>query len=129
MSNMECVVRIMITCPCNVYPLTPHSYIVKLGFTGVYIFSYFCSKDLLWVHVRTASLFLLQNINCGYSLELPNEAVLTCTHNLCFEQKYEKSKKKINRNYYFYSREKSLPMYVARACFRNSLYLRSITAR
>ena len=24
--------------------LTPHFYIVKLGFTGVYIFSYFCSK-------------------------------------------------------------------------------------
>ena len=23
---------------------TPHFYIVKLGFTGVYIFSYFCSK-------------------------------------------------------------------------------------
>ena len=28
---------IMITSPCNVYPLTPHFYIVKLGFTGVYI--------------------------------------------------------------------------------------------
>ena len=27
---------IMITSPCNVYPLTPHFYIVKLGFTGVY---------------------------------------------------------------------------------------------
>ena len=25
------------TCLCNVYPLTPHFYIVKLGFTGVYI--------------------------------------------------------------------------------------------
>ena len=34
----------MITCPCNEYPLTPHFYIVKLGFTGVYIFSYFCLK-------------------------------------------------------------------------------------
>ena len=28
---------IMKTSPCNVYPLTPHFYIVKLGFTGVYI--------------------------------------------------------------------------------------------
>ena len=27
---------IMLTCPCMV-PLTPHFYIVKLGFTGVYI--------------------------------------------------------------------------------------------
>ena len=25
------------TCPCDLYPLTPHIYIVKLGFTGVYI--------------------------------------------------------------------------------------------
>ena len=29
--------HIMLTCPCNVYPLTPHFYIVKLGFTVVYI--------------------------------------------------------------------------------------------
>ena len=27
---------IRITCPCNEDPLTPHFYIVKLGFTGVY---------------------------------------------------------------------------------------------
>ena len=27
----------MQTSPCNEYPLTPHFYIVKLGFTGVYI--------------------------------------------------------------------------------------------
>ena len=36
-------------------------------------------------------LFLLKNIDCGYSLEPPREAVLTSTHNLCFEQKYEKN--------------------------------------
>ena len=35
-------------------------------------------------------LFLIENIECGYSLELPRQAVLTSTHNLCFEQKYEK---------------------------------------
>ena len=44
------------TSPCNEDPLTPHFYIVKLGFTGVFIFSYFCSKHRLWVLVRTASL-------------------------------------------------------------------------
>ena len=60
------------TYPCNVYPLEPHFYIAKLGFAGVYLFF----------------LFLLQNIDCGYSLEPPRrEAVLTCTHNICFEQK------------------------------------------
>ena len=44
------------TCPCDLYPLTPHFYIVKLGFTGVYIIF----------------LFLLKNIDCGYSLEPPH---------------------------------------------------------
>ena len=43
------------TCPCNIYPLEPHVYIEKLGFKGVYLFF----------------LFLLQNIDCGYSLEPP----------------------------------------------------------
>ena len=38
---------IMITCPCNAYPLKPHFYIVKLGFTGVYMFSYFSSKTYI----------------------------------------------------------------------------------
>ena len=36
-------------------PLKPHFYIVKLGFTGVYIIV----------------LISVQNIDCGYSLELP----------------------------------------------------------
>ena len=45
----------MKTCLYNIDPLKPHFYIVKLGFTGVYI------------------IFLIsaQNIDCGYSLEPP----------------------------------------------------------
>ena len=43
------------TSPCNEHPLTSHFYKVKLGFQGVYFFF----------------LFLLQNIDCGYSLEPP----------------------------------------------------------
>ena len=43
------------TSPCNEYPLTPQFYTEKVGFTRVYIFF----------------LFLLQNIDCGYSLEPP----------------------------------------------------------
>ena len=74
----------------NFDPLKPHFYIVKLGFTGVYIIF----------------LISVQNIDCGYSLEPPqwgssneypqsmfwaeSEAVLMSTHNLCFEQKHEK---------------------------------------
>ena len=43
------------TCLYNFDPLKPHFYIVKLGFTGVYI------------------IFLIsaQNIDCGYLLEPP----------------------------------------------------------
>ena len=50
-----------IACPCIVYPLIPQFYIpvVKLGFTGVYHFF----------------LFLVQNIDCGYSLEPPGQIV------------------------------------------------------
>ena len=47
--------HIRITFPCVLYPLTPYFYTVKLGFTGVIIF-----------------LFLLLNIDCGYSLEPPH---------------------------------------------------------
>ena len=43
------------TGPCNEYPLKPHFYIVRLGFTGVYLFL----------------LLLIQNIDFGYSLEPP----------------------------------------------------------
>ena len=43
------------TCPCDEYPLKPPFYIVKLGYAGVYLFF----------------LFLLKNIDCGYSLEPP----------------------------------------------------------
>ena len=41
------VIDITKTSPCNEHPLTPHFYIAKLGFTGVFIFSYFCSKTLI----------------------------------------------------------------------------------
>ena len=57
----------MQTYPCNIDPLTPHFYIVKLGFTGVYYFLSLAHKHRSWA--------------------LVSEAVLTCTHNLCFEQK------------------------------------------
>ena len=51
------VQRLLITKTClyNFDPLKPHFYIVKLGFTGVYIIF----------------LFSAQNIDCGYSLEPP----------------------------------------------------------
>ena len=36
------------------------------------------------------------------------EAVLTSTHNICFEQKYENSQKNSTENCHVYSREKSI---------------------
>ena len=60
---------IMLTCPCNVDPPTPHFYVVKHWFPGVYII--FALKHRLWVLGRTALL-------------------RTCTHNVL-----SKNKKKI----------------------------------
>ena len=44
------------TCLYDTGPLKPHFYIVKLGYTGVYvIFLISASKHIMWVLVRTAS--------------------------------------------------------------------------
>ena len=43
-------------------------------YRGIHYFLFFAVNHILWVLVRTAS------------------TVLTCTHNICFEQKYENSK-------------------------------------
>ena len=58
----------------NFDPIKPHFYIIKLGFTGVYIIF----------------LFLLRNIDGGCSLEPPRRDGSNEYHNLCFEQKFEK---------------------------------------
>ena len=71
----------------NVDPLKPHFYIAKLGCTGVYIIF----------------LILLKNIDCGYSLEPPRQGGSNeyRTHNLCFEQKYEKYQSFLSENFQF----------------------------
>ena len=43
-------------------------------------------------------------------------AVLTCTYNICFEQKYENSQKISTENCHLYSSENLL--FIAWACFR-----------
>ena len=40
-------------------------------------------------------------MDCGYSLEPPREAVLTNTHNLCFDQKYVKYRNFLSENFLF----------------------------
>ena len=51
-----------LACPCNIYPLKSHFYIVKVGNTGVYLFF----------------LFLIQNIDCGYSLNRLRKISVYC---------------------------------------------------
>ena len=71
----------------NFDPLKPHFYIVKLGFTGVYIiFLISTQKHRLW-------------------------AVLTSTHNLCFEQKYEKISEFLSENFQFLEVKFSIYLY------------------
>ena len=54
--SKESGILITKTCLYNFDPLKPHLYIVKLGFTGVYIiFLLSAQKHRLWVLVRTAS--------------------------------------------------------------------------
>ena len=60
-------------------------YIVKLGFTRVYITCIILisvQKHRLWELIRTI------------------EVVLTSTHNLCFEQKYEKYQNFLSENFH-----------------------------
>ena len=71
-------------------PFKPHFYIVKLGFTGVYI------------------IFLIS---------AQGEAVLTSAHNLCFEQKYEKYQHFFSENFHFLVVKISLYMYLNRRVF------------
>ena len=55
-ARMQYAHHITKTCLYNFDPLKPHFYIVKLGFTGVYIiFLISAQKHRLWVLVRTAS--------------------------------------------------------------------------
>ena len=69
---------IMKTCLYNFDPF----YIVKLGFTEVYIiFLIFAQKHRLWVFVT--------------------EAVLMSSHNLCFEQKYENYQNFLSENFLY----------------------------
>ena len=61
----------------NFDPLKPHLCIVKLGFTGVYI------------------IFLI-----SAQKHRQGKAVLMSTHNLCFEQKYEKISEFLSENFH-----------------------------
>ena len=46
------------------------------------------------------------------------EAVLTCTHDLCFEQKLEKILYHIFSSGHYYSNSREIMQYIARTCLR-----------
>ena len=71
------------TCLYNNDPLKPHFYIVKLGFTGVYII----------FHISA------QNKDCGYSLEPPRRGGSNEYPQSSFEQKYEKYQSFLSENF------------------------------
>ena len=81
------------TCLYNFDPLKLHFYVVKLGFTGVYIiFLISAQKHKLWVPVRTAS----------------------------FEQKYKKYQNILSEHFHFWVVQFSV--YVCRHGFVMSIY-------
>ena len=74
---------------CNFDPLNPDFYIVKLGFTGVCIIC----------------LFLLENIDCGYSLEPPRRGGSYECHNLCFPAEIWKISEFLSEIFQFFGGE------------------------
>ena len=70
---------IMLTCPCNEDPLTPYFYIVKLGFTRIYIFLTFAIKHTcrLYVLVRSARVPTIYVLRKNKKKHYANLSVLT----------------------------------------------------
>ena len=89
--NEKCM-NIRKTCPCKVYPLKPHVYIVKLGYAWVYLFC----------------LFLLQNIDCGYSLEPPRRGGSNVYQQSMFWSKNKKNIKIFLMKFSIFIGEKNL---------------------
>ena len=82
-------------------PLIPHFYIVKLGFTGVYLFF----------------LFLLQNIDSGYSFKLPRRGASNVYNVL---SNHIKIIKIFQMKFSIFNGEKK-SLYIAWVCFRNDV--------
>ena len=92
---------------CNVYPFEPNVYIAKLGYTGVNLFF----------------LLLLQNLDCGYSLEPPPGGGSNVYPQSIFRAKIRKNiKKKISAEIFQFLKLKK-SQFIAWACFRNGYHL------
>ena len=93
------------TCPCNIYPLIPHFYIAKLGYAGVNLFF----------------LFLLQNIDCVYTLEPPRRGGSNKYPQSMFWSKNKKNiQKNLSKIFNFYNLGKV--SIIIWACLRNGIW-------
>ena len=76
----------------NFDPLKPHFYIVKLGFTLL----------LHYLHYTLFFLFLLKNIDCGYSLEPPRRGGSNEYPQSMFWAEIWKISEFLSENFHFY---------------------------
>ena len=79
------------TCPCNVYPFEPHFDIAIIGYAEVYLFFS----------------FLLQDIDCGYSLGLPLQGGFNVYPQSMFSAKIRKYQN-VSDDISFFTTKKSL---------------------
>ena len=72
----------MQTCLCNVDPLKPHFYIVKLGFTwvlGIHFFLISALKHRSWVLERVPTIYVLSKNKKNIPIFLLKIIIFTCT--------------------------------------------------
>ena len=89
----------------NFDPLKPHFYIVKLGFTGVYIIFFISAqKHRLWVLVRTASAsFLSENfqfLEVKFSIYLNRRVFVMFNGNKCPD--FAQEQNEVNPRFFFF---------------------------
>ena len=101
------------TSPCNEDPLTPHFYIVKLGFTGVYIFLIFApktyimgtrvptiyvlgknKKNITFFHLKIIDFIAVKNCNMLYW----HVFVMGVKHTVCAEKIFSSKMRKNNKS-------------------------------
>ena len=79
------------------FPSRKHDYIILTPRKPHFLYS----KTGFYRDRHYFSYVLHENINCSNPLKRLAETVLTSTHNLCFEQKYEKYQSFLSENFQF----------------------------
>ena len=75
-----------------------------------------CKNDNFQMKFFDIFLIFAQNIDCGYTLEPPQRAVLTSTHNLCFGAKLEKYVNP-SKPHFFYIKVGCKGVFITRTCY------------